>query len=239
VENFTWTASCNASGYDPLSASEHLEILPVSSSPSLPPSVPSGSGGGSGGGISSGSGGGGSGGSGSASATKNITLPYIQAPAVQCQSDEGCAGNESCSEGACRPLSGICGYAANHTWNYYSCCLNSDCSPGYACTNHTCTAVPQQIPPTAPAVPLPAAISKAAGILWQPIAAVLLVGIAVGVVSRLMGWPKKEKQVSVKKPKQKKPKRRQTRRSRKQKPAPRAPQSPAQESPVPQEPASG
>lgn len=94
-----------------------------------PSSPPHGGGGGGGGGGGTGGGGGG----GSGSSGSNITLPHQPPGNLSCGSDADCLGSQACFGGTCRDISGICGYAANHTWNYYQCCSDDMCPADQRC----------------------------------------------------------------------------------------------------------
>lgn len=75
----------------------------------------------------------------------NIT-PANNTP--ECASDSACGSIEYCNAetGTCEPvIAEECGYAANHMWNAYLCCQDSDCPEGNACQGHEC--IPTGTPP--------------------------------------------------------------------------------------------
>jgi hypothetical protein len=57
-----------------------------------------------------------------------------------CATDSGCADDEFCDNKICKDVipGSACGYAADHTWNDYECCADTDCSGGYVCVDHAC-----------------------------------------------------------------------------------------------------
>jgi len=62
--------------------------------------------------------------------------PPTQPP--ECTSDADCPSDKFCSEGKCAPVTGTCGYAADHTWNAYECCADKDCPANNVCENNKC-----------------------------------------------------------------------------------------------------
>ena len=93
-----------------------------------------GGGGGGGGGGSGGSSQGG-GGSGNVFYQENITLPHIPVvPPLPCGSDGDCPSAFACIGGQCMALSGVCGQAVNHTWEYFQCCADSECPSTQSCS---------------------------------------------------------------------------------------------------------
>ncbi|MFH1785873.1 MAG: hypothetical protein ABH842_05580 [Candidatus Micrarchaeota archaeon] len=89
--------------------------------------------------------GGGGGGSGSVDTDRNTTIPHINnTPSVSCNKDSQCLGSQACLGESCQELTGICGYAANHKWNYYDCCDDAACGEGYGCFSNSCYPIPQQ-----------------------------------------------------------------------------------------------
>jgi subtilisin family serine protease/uncharacterized membrane protein YgcG len=94
-----------------------------------------------------GGGGGGAGGSGGATAAKrNVTIVHYLDSGKECTADSGCKSTEACFGGKCMVLAGVCGYAENHTWNYYGCCDDSMCGSGQACKNNNCIEIKNQTP---------------------------------------------------------------------------------------------
>ncbi len=63
----------------------------------------------------------------------------------QCTDPSQCSDNQACLAQECVNLTGSCGYAANHTWNGYACCTDSDCGALSRCVGNTC--VPREMPP--------------------------------------------------------------------------------------------
>lgn len=69
---------------------------------------------------------------------------YWLEPVNECNTDIDCASSEHCVAAAdgdkCLPVTaqGECGYIADHQWNEYQCCLNSDCAIGKICQDHIC-----------------------------------------------------------------------------------------------------
>ncbi len=55
-----------------------------------------------------------------------------------CSSDSECKNTESCLGGFCEEVIGTCGYAFNHKWIHYECCLDSDCTEGKVCEESVC-----------------------------------------------------------------------------------------------------
>ncbi len=64
-------------------------------------------------------------------------------PSSGCTSDDQCPLVDFCnlSIGACQPVTGVCGFAANHAWSSYQCCQDADCAPSNICIVHTCEPV--------------------------------------------------------------------------------------------------
>ena len=71
---------------------------------------------------------------------------------VECLVDDDCLDNQRCFENRCLNIIGECGYAANHRWNPYECCSDTDCPSGYCLDDHTCSPAPREVvqPPTQP-----------------------------------------------------------------------------------------
>ncbi|MCX6775622.1 MAG: right-handed parallel beta-helix repeat-containing protein [Candidatus Micrarchaeota archaeon] len=60
----------------------------------------------------------------------------------ECNTNDDCKYNEYCGNGKCLQVqTGKCGRISNHAWKDYECCNDSDCQPGIACQDHTCTQV--------------------------------------------------------------------------------------------------
>lgn len=67
--------------------------------------------------------------------------PPKPAPKPECTKDADCSSDKYCSNEKCVPVTGTCGYAANHTWVKYECCVDEDCSEGYECKEHKCVEI--------------------------------------------------------------------------------------------------
>ncbi|VVC03419.1 Uncharacterised protein [Candidatus Bilamarchaeum dharawalense] len=104
----------------------------------------SGGGGTGGSGGGGGGGGGGAGGGGATDTDRNTTIPHQNVTTKTCTVDTQCGSNEACLGSKCIPVTGLCGFAANHQWNYFECCDDATCGTGYTCVEHTCTAIPKQ-----------------------------------------------------------------------------------------------
>lgn len=71
---------------------------------------------------------------------------FTVVPARECSVNDDCAYNEACVSGNCTIIPpGECGRYASHAWADYSCCADSGCAAGFACTNHEC--VKKEVPP--------------------------------------------------------------------------------------------
>ena len=71
---------------------------------------------------------------------------FTVVPARECSVNDDCAYNEACVSGNCTLIPpGECGRYASHAWADYSCCADSGCAAGFACTNHEC--VKKEVPP--------------------------------------------------------------------------------------------
>jgi hypothetical protein len=53
----------------------------------------------------------------------------VPSPEPECITDSDCADDYFCNQdiGKCEEVTGICGHAANHSWNSYECCSDDDC----------------------------------------------------------------------------------------------------------------
>ncbi|MFH1784925.1 MAG: CARDB domain-containing protein [Candidatus Micrarchaeota archaeon] len=101
-------------------------------------------------GGSGGGGGGGGGGSGGAATTdKNVTIIHqTNVTKPECTIDSECSDSKACLGGECKEVTGICGYAANHRWNYYDCCWDNECGTNQICSNNSCLTIEVQLPET-------------------------------------------------------------------------------------------
>ncbi len=74
-----------------------------------------------------------------------IAPPPVPPPVTSsgCTSDDQCPLVDFCnlSIGACQPVTGVCGFAANHAWSSYRCCQDSDCPTANVCIAHACEPV--------------------------------------------------------------------------------------------------
>ena len=63
----------------------------------------------------------------------------------ECEADTDCALEQACDAPThkCIALTGNCGYASNHTWVNYACCMDSSCTSSYCFDNHTCSPRPR------------------------------------------------------------------------------------------------
>ena len=65
-------------------------------------------------------------------------------PEKECTVDSDCLTTHYCNTttSTCRPVTGECGFAENHTWHEYECCVHEDCvlkyDEGYYCVEHVC-----------------------------------------------------------------------------------------------------
>ncbi|MDD5096452.1 MAG: NosD domain-containing protein [Candidatus ainarchaeum sp.] len=67
------------------------------------------------------------------------------AVATECASNDNCAYNEKCEQGACEKVpEGECGRYSNHAWEDYECCSSSDCGENERCTNNECVQRPEE-----------------------------------------------------------------------------------------------
>ncbi|MFA5411727.1 MAG: NosD domain-containing protein [Candidatus Micrarchaeia archaeon] len=67
------------------------------------------------------------------------------AVATECASNNDCAYDEKCTQGACEKVpEGECGAYSNHAWEDYACCASSDCGENEQCTNHECVQRPEE-----------------------------------------------------------------------------------------------
>ena len=66
--------------------------------------------------------------------------PHVTPPAPGCTSDAQCLMTQFCNltVHVCQPVKGLCGFADNHTWYKYQCCVDADCPPSNICVVHTC-----------------------------------------------------------------------------------------------------
>jgi hypothetical protein len=56
----------------------------------------------------------------------------------ECLRHEDCTTDHYCWGGDCLNISGECGFAENHTWFVYECCLDTACDSGNECIDHFC-----------------------------------------------------------------------------------------------------
>ena len=61
----------------------------------------------------------------------------------ECESDVNCPLEKRCLENRCIALVGECGYASNHRWVSYECCMDASCASGYCRDDHTCSPSPR------------------------------------------------------------------------------------------------
>ncbi len=101
----------------------------------------------------------------------------------ECEADTDCALEQVCdaSTHECISLTGNCGYASNHRWVNYECCMDSTCASGYCFDNNTCSSRPRGAGPTPTPGPGPAGVDMCAGstglLTLAAIAIVLLVAV--------------------------------------------------------------
>lgn len=106
----------------------------------------------------------------------------------ECERDADCALEQACISNRCIALTGNCGYASNHRWANYECCMDVSCPSGYCLDNHTCSPRPRGTA-TPGGGPGPAGIDVCGGtsglILLAAIAIILLV--VVGGLAFVVG----------------------------------------------------
>ncbi len=83
------------------------------------------------------------------SINKKSPITSYSSGGAPCSSDSVCASDEKCTDDACQKVSGICGYASNHTWKKHECGTSADCSActvGKICLNNSCVNSEIQVP---------------------------------------------------------------------------------------------
>lgn len=111
--------------------------------------------------------------------------------AYECTSDGGCASNKKCVGNMCVALTGECGYASDHRWVSYECCMDSACPSGWCRGDHTCSPTPREtatptpqpfLPPAAQGIDL--TICLAAVLVAVLVVVAVLVKVAMGAFAR-------------------------------------------------------
>ncbi|MFA5412754.1 MAG: M64 family metallopeptidase [Candidatus Micrarchaeia archaeon] len=62
----------------------------------------------------------------------------IEPPQPECLANSDCNSTEHCVAGSCAGVTGLCGYAENHSWYEYQCCADGACSSNEECVEHSC-----------------------------------------------------------------------------------------------------